>query len=308
MTVDNLVLILGVVLILMAAGLCWSAVSKITAQRRQLARRLDRHSGENEPGTAAQVAIDDNVLRRFSRFVTPAAEGELSLSRQRLARAGFRRPSAVRVFHLARALSAFVFGFVALVALPFLAASFPMPILLIVVFVAIAFGFVLPSLVLEHRVSSRRKMAEQGFPEALDLLLVCIEAGQSFDQAARRLARELRGHNQVLSDELTIVNEQLWAGKERTAVFHDFAKRLDVNDITAFVTVLRQADQFGVSIADAIRVYASDMRFKRVMRAEEKANTMPLKIALASILFTVPPTIIIMIAPSLVTIARAFGG
>jgi tight adherence protein C len=167
-------------------------------------------------------------------------------------------------------------------------------------------GFIAPSLVLERQIAGRKRVAEEGFPDTLDMLLVCIEAGQGFEQAARRIAKELKGHNEVLAEELTILNDELWAGKDRGTVFRDFSQRLDVNDITAFISVLRQADQFGVSIAEAIRVYASDMRFKRVMRAEEKANTMPLKLALASMAFTVPPTMIIMIGPSLLEIARSF--
>ena len=307
--VQGIILVLAVVLILVGAVLTWSAIVKLTSERQQLARRLEGGPGEDQSGTAgARVAIEDNVLRRFSRFVTPAEEEELSRSRQRLARAGFRRPSAIRVFHLARAGSALVFLVIGLIALPFMTGKLPMPIPLIMVFVATALGFAMPSILLDQRIGRRRAEAESGFPEALDLLLVCIEAGQSFDQASRRLARELVGHNKVLSEELQLVNEQLWAGKERSVVFHDFAERLGVNDITAFVTVLRQADQFGVSIAEAIRVYASDMRFKRVMRAEEKANTLPLKIALASILFTVPPTIIIMVAPSIINISQSFVG
>jgi tight adherence protein C len=301
---QSIILVLAVVLILAAAVLTWTSIAKLARERQQVSRRLEGGPGEEPAG--ARVAIEDNVLRRFSRFVTPAAEEELSRTRQRLARAGFRRPSAIRVFHLARAGAAVVFLVVGLFAFPFLTSSFPMPVPLILVFVATGFGFVLPAVLLDRRIAKRKDEAEGGFPEALDLLLVCIEAGQSFDQASRRLARELSNHNKVLSEELTLVNEQLWAGKDRIVVFRDFAQRLDVNDITAFVTVLRQADQFGVSIAEAIRVYASDMRFKRVMRAEEKANTLPLKIALASIVFTVPPTIVIMVAPSIVNIAQSF--
>lgn len=304
---QNIVLVIAVALVLAGGALIWTALAKIIGDRSSVTRRLENGPGQAQAEIAAgRATIEDNLLRRFSRFVTPAADEELSASRQRLAKAGFRRPSAVRVFHVGRAGSAIVFLFLGLIALPTLSTSFPMPIPVVLLLVACCLGFAFPSILLDQMISARRSMAERGFPEALDLLLVCIESGQSFDQAARRLARELANHNKVLSEELTIVNEQLWAGKERSEVFHEFAQRIDVNDITAFVTVLRQADRFGVSIAEAIRVYAGDMRFKRVMRAEEKANTMPLKIALASIMFTVPPTIVIMIAPSFVNIANSF--
>ncbi len=114
--------------------------------------------------------------------------------------------------------------------------------------------------------------------------------------------------NKVLSDELGVVNDELYAGKSRAAVFRDFADRLNVSDISAFAAVLRQSDEFGVSIADTLRVYSAELRSKRIMRAEEKANMMPVKLALGSILFTIPPTLLIMAGPSIIMIIRTFAG
>lgn len=295
----NTILIAGSVLLISAGVLSAFSVRAILGERR---RRVAA-----EPNLPApKASIEDDLLKRFSRFVTPAKETELSQARLRLAQAGFRRPSAVRVFHAARAISAFAFTLVAAIVAPLLVASIPAPVVLLAMVGAFAIGFIVPSLVLERLIAQRQKIAEQGFPDTLDMLLVCIEAGQGFEQAARRIARELGDHNPVLAEELSILNEELWAGKDRAQVFKDFAQRLDVGDIRAFIGVLRQADQFGVSIAEAIRVYAADMRFKRVMRAEETANKMPLKLALASMAFTVPPTMIIMIGPALLEIIRSF--
>jgi tight adherence protein C len=105
---------------------------------------------------------------------------------------------------------------------------------------------------------------------------------------------------------LKVINEELLAGKERAHVFSDFADRLGVSDIKAFTTVLNQSDEFGVSVAEALRVYASEMRHKRVMRAEEKANLMPVKVAMGSVFFTIPPIMLIMAGPSLIMLIRAF--
>ena len=297
----NTIFIIGSALLVCAAAISILSVAAILAEHR---RRAAAPAPEPEAGT--KVSIDDDLLKRFSRFVTPATETELTQVRLRLAQAGFRRPSAIRVFHLARAASALGFTLLAVFLLPLAPASAPRPLLLGAIIFALLIGFVVPSLALERIIARRKKTAEEGFPDTLDMLLVCIEAGQGFEQAARRIARELAGHNQVLSEELSILNDELWAGKDRSTVFKDFALRLGVGDITAFVSVLRQADQFGVSIAEAIRVYASDMRFKRVMRAEETANKMPLKLALASMAFSVPPTMIIMIGPAILEIARTF--
>jgi tight adherence protein C len=294
-------LIVGSVLLIGAAAISAFSVAAILGERRRRAPAT-----VIAPDPAPRAAIEDDLLKRFARFVTPVKETELSQVRLRLARAGFRLPSAVRVFHAARAVSALAFTLITAVLVPILFATAPGPLQIVAILFAFLIGFLAPSIVLDRLVARRQKTAEEGFPDTLDMLLVCIEAGQGFEQAARRIARELRGHNPVLAEELSILNDELWAGKDRAQVFKDFALRLDVGDITAFTSVLRQADQFGVSIAEAIRVYAADMRFKRVMRAEETANKMPLKLALASMMFTVPPTMIIMIGPALLEIIRSF--
>jgi tight adherence protein C len=298
--------LLASALLFCAVVLATVAASGIFAERRQRAQQTGAQSSAQSVTGAPQLAIEDNFLQRFSRFMTPSKEAEHAEMRLRLAQAGYRRPSAVRIFHLSRAVSALVVTVAVAIVFPLAVSEYPLPLFFALIFVAFLVGFIAPSLVLERQIAGRKRVAEEGFPDTLDMLLVCIEAGQGFEQAARRIAKELKGHNEVLAEELTILNDELWAGKDRGTVFRDFSQRLDVNDITAFISVLRQADQFGVSIAEAIRVYASDMRFKRVMRAEEKANTMPLKLALASMAFTVPPTMIIMIGPSLLEIARSF--
>ena len=261
-----------------------------------------------EAPDAPNLEVEDNVLRRIARFVTPSDSEELTEARLRLARAGYRRPSAVRVFFLGRSLFGLAMALVASLFVPMVLSDVPAPVVLAVLAASLAIGFILPSLVLDHLIAARRQKAEAGFPDMLDMLLVCIEAGQGFEQASRRIARELVGHNDVLAEELELLMSELWAGRDRDVAFRDLALRLNVDDISAFVTVVRHADQFGVSIADAIRVYASDMRYKRIMRAEAKANLMPLKIALASMIFTVFPTGAILIGPSILEIIRSFSG
>src|SRR5262249_31100820 len=185
---------------------------------------------------------------------------------------------------------------------------FPLPIFGLLLVLGLLIGYFLPSFWVERSIEYRRQAAELGFPDLLDMLLICMEAGNSLDQASRRVAREILRVNKVLADELGVVNDELYAGKARPAVFRDFADRLNVQDISAFAAVLRQSDEFGVSIADTLRIYADELRNKRIMRAEEKANMMPVKLALGSIAFTVPPTMLIMAGPSFIMIIRTFNG
>jgi tight adherence protein C len=145
---------------------------------------------------------------------------------------------------------------------------------------------------------------ERSFPDALDLILVCIEAGHGLDQALNRVATEMKKSAPVLSAEVALIVAELRAGKVRDKVLSDFAERIGLQDVNAFVTVMKQAQQFGVSIADTLRVYSKEMRNKRFMRAEEKANMMPIQLALGAIAFTIPPVIVILIGPSVVLILR----
>ena len=122
------------------------------------------------------------------------------------------------------------------------------------------------------------------------------------DQAIIRVAREIRPSFPALADEFEIVSQQIKAGKDKPTVLNDMAERCGVQDVTSFVTVLVQSQSFGTSIAEALRVYAGEMRDKRVMRAEEKANQLPTKMTLATMMLTVPPLLIILVAPSIVGI------
>jgi tight adherence protein C len=136
----------------------------------------------------------------------------------------------------------------------------------------------------------------------LDMMLVCVEAGQSLDQSIIRVAHELKSGFPALAEEYQTVSHEKKAGKDKTQVLRDMAERAGVADISSFVTVLIQSQQFGTSIAEALRVFSAEMRDKRVMRAEEKANTLPTKMTLATMMLTVPPLLIILIGPSIYNI------
>ena len=169
-------------------------------------------------------------------------------------------------------------------------------------------GYMAPRYWVTRRVEARREAITNAFPDSLDMMLVCVEAGQSLDQSILRVGRELRSGFPDLAEEYELVSHELKAGKDKIQVLRDLSERCGVTDIASFVTVLVQSQQFGTSIADALRVYAGEMRDKRVMRAEEKANTLPTKMTLATMGLTVPPLLIILIGPSVLEIAKVLGG
>jgi tight adherence protein C len=292
----------------------WFGLNDRLAGGQRLARRLfglPAGAATADGGTIAgpapsrnRLIAEDGALQKFAKFLTPEEEGRTSRIRARLAKAGYRTESAVRVYFACKwgiAIAGFIFG-----ALVFSLTMDPaQPMLpLSATLIVVALSFFATDMWVERKIAYRRTAIEKGFPDSLDLLLVCIEAGHGIDQGLARVANEIVKSSPELAQEMSIVVAQLRAGREREHVLADFAERTGVLDISSFVTVLRQADQFGVSIGDTLRVYASEMRNKRFMRAEEKANMMPVKLALGAILFTVPPTIIVLIGPSIIMIVR----
>jgi tight adherence protein C len=170
--------------------------------------------------------------------------------------------------------------------------------LILAVLVPGGFGYYLPKYWVERRVQSRQAEIQNGFPDALDMLLVCVEAGQSLDQGIIRVSKELGAGYPALAEEFEIISQEVKAGKDKTAVLRAFGERAGVSDVSSFVTVMIQSQTFGTSIAEALRVYAAEMRDKRVMRAEEAANKLPTKMTLGTMMFTVPPLLIILVGPS----------
>jgi len=146
------------------------------------------------------------------------------------------------------------------------------------------------------------------FALGLLFLMFGVEAGQALDQSIIRVATEIRAGYPALADEFDIVANEMKAGKDRITVLRDMSERAGVPDVSSFVTVLIQSTSFGTSIADALRVYASEMRDKRVMRAEEKANVLPTKLTLGTMLFCLPPLLIILIGPSIYDIYKNLNG
>jgi tight adherence protein C len=180
--------------------------------------------------------------------------------------------------------------------------------LILMVIVPGAVGYYIPKYWVNKRLQERQQQIIEGFPDSLDMMLVCVEAGQSLEQSILRVSKELRAGYPALADEFEIVSHEMKAGKEKVQVLKDMSERAGVPDVSSFVTVLIQSATFGTSIAEALRVYASEMRDKRVMRAEEKANVLPTKLTLGTMLFTVPPLLLILIGPSVYDIIQTLQG
>ena len=267
---------------------------------------------------AAKVATSGPVLRRgdkqdklekFSAFLEPQDVETMTASRLKMLRAGYRAKNAVRMFHFAQLVLGLGLLSLGVIYTMYVSSSQEVSTQFMVMATIGpgAAGYYLPQYWVTRRIETRKAEIVSGFPDALDMMLVCVEAGQSLDQSINRIAKESRAGYPALADEFEIVAQEVKAGKERVAVLKDMSERVNIMDVSSFVTTLVQSATFGTSIAEALRVYSAEMRDKRVMRAEEKANKLPTKLTLGTMLFTVPPLMIILIGPSIHGIATTLG-
>lgn len=245
-------------------------------------------------------------LEKYSTFLEPKDEKEYSAVRLKLMQAGYRSKNAVRTFHFmqfALGIGFLILGAIYAILKSSTGAPGPAMLILYVLGPGVV-GYMLPKYWVTKRQQERQQEITNGFPDSLDLMLVCVEAGQSIDQAIVRVSKEVRPGYPSLADEYEMVSHEMKAGKDKTQVLRDMSERAGVTDVSSFVTVLIQSTTFGTSISDALRVYAEEMRDKRVMRAEEAANKLPTKMTLATMMLTVPPLLIILIGPSIYEIAQ----
>lgn len=249
-------------------------------------------------------------LEKFAGFLEPQDAETMTASRLKMLRAGYRSKNAVRMFHFAQLVLGL--GLLALGVIYAMIVSSQREVgtqfMVLSTIVPGAAGYYLPQYWVQRRLQARQQEIISGFPDALDMMLVCVEAGQSLDQSINRVARESRAGYPALAEEFEMVAHEVKAGKERVQVLKDMSERVGVPDVSSFVTTLVQSATFGTSIAEALRVYSAEMRDKRVMRAEEKANTLPTKLTLGTMMFTVPPLMIILIGPSVHGIAQTLNG
>lgn len=267
-------------------------MDKLAAQSRSQKKR----KGE----TLRSGGSRNEKLDKYAAFLDPKDEEQYSNIAKKLHQAGYRGRDAVRFFYAAQvvlALTGLGLGmfYYYIVIGEENATSQQM---IMYVFGPAGIGYYLPTYWTNKRAEKRHQQIEEGFPDALDMMLVCVEAGQSLDQSILRVSKEIQSSYQELAYEFQVVSHEIKAGKDKTSVLNDMGDRCGVQDISSFVTVLVQAQVFGTSIAEALRVYAAEMRDKRVMKAEEKANKLPTKMTLVTMGLTVPPLLIILVAPS----------
>lgn len=258
---------------------------------------------ERKPGTLTVKFA--TALGPVSEYVLPKDEKERNKLQNDLIRAGIRSPQALQAFYAIKALLV-VFGFFAVIIGSRLFPDVPTADILMYAVGASAVGLLLPNYVLHKKVTARMKDLRNSFPDALDLLVVCVEAGLGLGPALQRVADELSVSHPELSFELATVNAEMRAGIPREKALRNLADRTGLQDIRGLVGLLVQALKFGTSVADSLRVYAEEFRDKRMQLAEEKAAKMSTKLIFPLVVCMFPVFFIVAIGPAVLMLLDAF--
>jgi tight adherence protein C len=289
------------------AALIFGLMSQRSAGVDPVAARLADIKSTTE-GTAwwqsrkqARRPIWERVLARMAGFL-PNADGESGL-RDGLIEAGYRSPSAVTTFLGAKVLFAAGLPLLFFVIMSAMGMSLANTFVWMVVFAVI--GFYLPTLWL-YDVSNKRKLeVTHGLPDALDLMVVCVEAGLGLNAAIVKVALEMQLASPVLASELRMVNNEMKAGINRIDALRNLAQRTGVADVKSLVAVLVQTDRLGTSVAASLRAQSDSLRVKRRQRAEEAAHKVAVKLVFPLVLCIFPELLLILLGPGMLSIYRA---
>jgi tight adherence protein C len=299
MPIDVLVtLVAAFLFVALVAGY---GVSAFFSARSPERRRLRQLAVGGPAGLVdAQMTLVDTVDPRLKRIPgVPKSPKELGRLRRRLARAGYTSITAVLIYTTATIVMPIL---VALAAVSFVGISKGWVLAL----VGAAIGYLLPGLVLGRLTERRKREIRDGLPDALDLFIVCVEAGSSLDQAIVKASDELGLTYPSLAYELRLITTEIRAGKPRLEAFKNFAARTLVDDVQSLVALLVQTDKFGTSIAQALRIHAETSRVKRRQNAEERAGKIGVKLVFPLVLFLFPALYIVILGPAVISFVRVF--
>jgi tight adherence protein C len=285
-----------------------------SARKREVLRRIRyddetgvprREEGQfSEAGNRVRV-----ILLKFLGLVGRRAgtdDADYSGMRIKFLRAGLRGENLAAVFWGTKILLAVGMAVCTLVVRMKMLAGLNLQATLAAGLYLAFFGFYLPDIWLRIRTARRRKKIFNGLPDALDLLVVCVEAGMGLDAAISRVGEEIRFTDRELSDELRLLNLELRAGKARQEALRNLARRVDLEDMNSLVTLLVQTDKFGTSIAQALRVYSDTFRTKRFQAAEELAAKLPVKLLFPVIFLIFPALFVAILGPAAIRILQMF--
>jgi len=288
-----------------AAFLLMSSLGFIFFRRQNMLRRLAKVVTRPTdaillesiaPSPRARI---EQLAKPFEKVVPRSAE-DVSTVQKRLTRAGFRELAYVNIFYSAKVLVPALLCILATVTQVYSYAP------LFVFALAAGLGFMVPDFWLSNRISARKLNLRLGLPEALDLIVICVEAGLSMDKAAMRTSEELRISQPAIADELNLVYLEQRAGRPRGEAWKHLGERTDVDTIRSLASILIQADKFGTSIGKTLRAYSETLRMRRRQDAEEQAAKTTVKLVFPLVLFIFPSLFVVTLGPSMIIMFEGF--
>lgn len=246
----------------------------------------------------------DDIVKPLEKYFMDQKEGSESNLRTRLMQAGFTGTYVVRNYFLIRTILAIGVPAGFLFLLPVLGADMSVRKIMVATSGLALAGLYLPGIIISSRVDKRQRAIGEAFPDALDMLVVCVEAGLGLDAAFTRVGAQIAPAHPILASELGLVSLELRAGKSRADALRNFAKRVDLREVSSFVTLLLQSDALGTSIGQTLRVHADEMRARRMLKAEEMAHKLPVKMTIPLVLCILPAMFAAVMLPGMITITR----
>ena len=285
-------------------------VPRLVTSRSPVQRRLapdePRATAEDGPALrrSASQSLWNKLLAGLEKKVSLTDEKKRTTLQEQLVQGGFMDPIAVRYFFIARIVSSVGFPLAIISLLPILRPDWSIEIVLVIAFMSAIIGLYLPSAWLARRIRGRQLAVQEGFPDALDMLMVCVEAGLGLDAAFSRVGAQMAVPHPILAEHFGLVSLELRAGKNRESAMRNMSDRIGLPEVTSFVILLIQSDLLGASIAQTLRVQAEDMRARRMLRAEERAHMLPVKLSVVLVIFLLPSMVMVVMLPAIIRIVR----
>ena len=299
-------LLIAVVIVFVGVAVLSGLIASLVLSRSSPERRRLREmvaAGASTVGLSGNLSLTDKpdaIAKRVSTFV-PKSPKEMGRLAKRLTRAGYRNPRAPVYFAAAEIILPITLALITV-------ATFGVYRGGIFALLAAGIGYALPGFWLAHKTSKRQKQIQNGLPDALDLLIVCVEAGAGLDAAIVKASEELALSYPALAEELRLITTETRAGKPRLEAFKNFASRTGVEDVRSLVAMLIQTDRFGTSIAQALRTHAASSRTKRRQRAEERAAKLGVKLVFPLVFCLFPALYVVVLGPAVIKIMESLMG
>ena len=297
----ELAIVLPLSIVFVSIATAAAAAAWLLTDPQLLQRRLSTVAVTPTGSTAQQPLLGDNLptaVKRVRSFV-PKSPKDMNRIQRLMASAGYHGPWPATIFALAQVVIPLMIFFSIVL-------TFGTGVALIFAIIFAMIGYYLPTLWVGRAISRRKREIQNGLPDAIDLLIVCIESGSGIDQALNRVAEELALPYPALARELEMISAETRAGKPRLEAFKNFAARTKVDDVRSLVAMLIQTDRFGTSIGQALRTHAETSRVKRRQRAEEKAAKLAVKLLFPLVFCLFPAFYVIVLGPSMLSLFRHF--